>query len=38
LCRFQGCQIFLGTKHQRGKNIPYYHELYQMSLKCNKRP
>jgi hypothetical protein len=22
----QGCQIFLGTKYQNGKNIPNYHE------------
>jgi hypothetical protein len=28
----QGCQIFLGTKYQNGKNIPNYHELYQMSI------
>jgi hypothetical protein len=29
---FQGCQIFLGTKYQNGKNITNYHELYQMSI------
>jgi hypothetical protein len=34
----QGCQIFLSTKYQNGKNIPNYDELYQMSIKCNKRP
>jgi hypothetical protein len=33
----QGCQIFLGTKYQKGKNIPYYLELYQTSIKYNKR-
>jgi hypothetical protein len=33
----QGCQIFLGTKYQNGKKLPNYHELYQMSIKCNKR-
>jgi hypothetical protein len=34
----QGCQIFLGTKYQNGKNIPSYHKLYQMSIKYNKTP
>jgi hypothetical protein len=34
----QGCQIFLGTKYQNGKNIPNYHELCQMPIKYNKRP
>jgi hypothetical protein len=33
-----GCQIFLGTKYQNGKNIQNYHELYQVSIKYNKRP
>jgi hypothetical protein len=33
----RGCQIFLGTKYQNGKNIPNYHKLYQMSIKYNKR-
>jgi hypothetical protein len=32
----QGCQIFLGTKYQNGKNIPNYHELCQMFIKYNK--
>jgi hypothetical protein len=36
--RDQGCQIFLGTKYQNGKNIPNYHKLYQMFIKYNKRP
>jgi hypothetical protein len=36
--RDQGCQIFLRTKYQNGKNIPNFHELYQMSIKYNKRP
>jgi hypothetical protein len=36
LNRIQGCQIFLGTKYQNGKNIPNYHKLYQMSMKYNK--
>jgi hypothetical protein len=34
----QGCQIFLGAKYQNGNNVPNYHELYQMSIKYNKRP
>jgi hypothetical protein len=34
----QGCQIFLGTKYQNGKNITNCHELHQMSIKYNKRP
>jgi hypothetical protein len=34
----QGCQIFLGTKYQNGKKFPNYNELYQMSIKYNKRP
>jgi hypothetical protein len=34
----QGCQIFLGTKYQNWKNVPNYHELYQMSIKYIKRP
>jgi hypothetical protein len=34
----QGCQIFLFTKYPNGKNIPNYHELYQMSIKYEKRP
>jgi hypothetical protein len=34
----QGCQIFLCKKYQNGENIPNYHELYQMSIKYNKRP
>jgi hypothetical protein len=29
MTRVQGCQIFLG-KTKTGKNIPNYHELYQM--------
>jgi hypothetical protein len=33
----QGCQIILGTKYQNVKYIPNYHELYQMSIKYNKR-
>jgi hypothetical protein len=28
----QGCQIFLGTKYQNGKNIPNYHKPYQLSV------
>jgi hypothetical protein len=34
----QGCQIFLGTNYQNGKNIPNNHELYRMTIKYNKRP
>jgi hypothetical protein len=33
----QGCQIFLSTKYQKGKNIPIYHKIYQMSIKYTKR-
>jgi hypothetical protein len=29
----QGCQIFLGTMYQNGKNAPNYHRIYQMILK-----
>jgi hypothetical protein len=36
ICRV--ARIFLGTKYQNGKNIPNYHELYQLSIKYNKRP
>jgi hypothetical protein len=32
----QGCQIFLVTKYQNGKNIPNYHKAYLMSIKYNK--
>jgi hypothetical protein len=31
--RCHGCQIFLGTKYQTGKNIPNYHKMYQMAIK-----
>jgi hypothetical protein len=31
--RYQGCQIFLGKNTKTGKNIPNYHELYQLSIK-----
>jgi hypothetical protein len=34
----QGCQIFLGTEYQNGEKIQNYHDLYQMSIKYNKRP
>jgi hypothetical protein len=36
--KVQGCQIFLVQNTQTGKNIPNYHEQYQMSIKYNKRP
>jgi hypothetical protein len=29
----QGCQIFLGTMYQNGKNIPDNPEIYQMATK-----
>jgi hypothetical protein len=29
----QGCQIFLGTTYQNGKNIPNNNKTYQMSKK-----
>jgi hypothetical protein len=35
--RHQGCQIFLVQNTKTGKNIPNYHELYQMSIKYNKK-
>jgi hypothetical protein len=28
----QGCQIFLGTTYQNGKNIPNDHIIYQMTI------
>jgi hypothetical protein len=28
----QGCQIFLGTTYQNGKNIPNDHKIYQMAI------
>jgi hypothetical protein len=31
-------RFFFGTKYQNEKNILNYHELYQMSIKYNKRP
>jgi hypothetical protein len=34
----QGCQIFLGTTYQNGKNIPNYHNIYQMAVKCKNIP
>jgi hypothetical protein len=29
----QGCQIFLGTTYQNGKNIPNNHKIYLMDTK-----
>jgi hypothetical protein len=34
----QGCQIFLGTTYQNGKNIPNDHKMYQMDPKCSSWP
>jgi hypothetical protein len=41
----QGCQIFLGTSYQNGKNftnipqkIPNVYQIYQMAVKWTKRP
>jgi hypothetical protein len=34
----QGCQIFLGTTYQNGKNIPKDHKIYQMATKYTKWP
>jgi hypothetical protein len=28
----QGCQIFLGTTYQDGKNIPNNHKIYKMAI------
>jgi hypothetical protein len=30
----QGCQIFRGAKYQNGENIPDYHKVYQLAIKC----
>jgi hypothetical protein len=32
----QGCQIFLGTANQNGKNVPNNHKIYQMATKYSK--
>jgi gamma-glutamyltranspeptidase len=32
----QGCQIFLGTTNQNGKNIPNDHKIYQLATKYTK--
>jgi hypothetical protein len=32
----QGCQIFLGTTHQNGKNLPNGYKIYQMATKYTK--
>jgi hypothetical protein len=32
----QGCQIFLDTTYQSGKNIPNGHKVYQMAMKYMK--
>jgi hypothetical protein len=32
----QGCQIFLGTKKQNGKNININQKIYQKATKYNK--
>jgi hypothetical protein len=37
LGRLHGCQIFLYTKYQNGKNITNYHKRFQMSIKYTKR-
>jgi hypothetical protein len=34
----QGCQIFLGTPYQNGKNIPNEHKIYQLAIKYTIRP
>jgi hypothetical protein len=34
----QGCQIFLGTIYQNGKNIPNEPKIYKMILKYTKWP
>jgi hypothetical protein len=34
----RGCQIFVGTKYQKGENTPNYHEQYQMFMNYNRRP
>jgi hypothetical protein len=37
-CLGQGCQIFLSTTYQNGRNVPNYHILYQTTIKCTKVP
>jgi hypothetical protein len=34
----QGCQIFLSTTYQNGKNMPNDHTIYQMATKYTKWP
>jgi hypothetical protein len=35
-CLSRGCQIFLGTTYQKGKNVPNGHKIYQMAIKYLK--
>jgi hypothetical protein len=32
----QGCQIFLGSKYQNGKNLPNDHKIYQIFSQYTK--
>jgi hypothetical protein len=32
----QGCQIFIATAYQNGKNIPNNQKIYQMAIKYTK--
>jgi hypothetical protein len=33
----QGCQIFLGTTYQNGKNTPNDHKMHQTAVKCTNK-
>jgi hypothetical protein len=35
---YQGCQIFLATTYQNGKNVPNNQKMYQITRKCTKWP
>jgi hypothetical protein len=37
-CCIQGCQIFLSTTYQDGKNIPNNHKIYKKAAKWTKWP
>jgi hypothetical protein len=34
----QGCQIFLGTRHQNGENVPNCHKICKMAIKYFQWP
>jgi hypothetical protein len=35
---YQGCQIFIGTTYQNGKNIPNNHQVHHRAVKWAKWP